>query len=515
MAASPRDFDERVGRIVNALLTDPLSLPKEFKGWLPKYLEVVEPALHLDSMVGNINANRISARSITADKLEAVLALVSALLAGDPEGARVEIGKGITFDGDGNAIVDESFTGIRAYDGDGNLVFKLDAAGGTAQFSGRVGFGSNSRLTVNDMVQIARQTMGTYQTPALEQSNSKTGSDVSSLSCPWDNVPTENNTLILTVALYNGGGGATITATGWTEAENHTFASGDGRQAIYYKTAGPSEGNVSISFSAVPGNIVMQIFEYTGLQAAEDGASNSDSDNDANATTGVTGTITQDALVVGCLGVVAVSTHRPTDLLVDETTDYTQVASDLVSKSLGGFNSRHLQNEVLTKLASSGTEELTGTSNGDFWGGAIATFAAATAAVETAEADSARLYSADISGVPYLHAVNDVGTQRSVALGSAGEVFDFDYVTATKDFANVPAHTGTTETVTVTGLAVGDLAFLIGDEFGSDAGRSLIVRPNPPVCSTTDTLTVEVFNTKDTDSNPTSVTLHFLVIHRS
>lgn len=531
MPESNPDFDKRVREIVEAVLTDPLSLPREFKGWLPKYLEMAEPSLHLENMVGNINANRIRANSISADKLEAVLALISALLAGDPEGARVEMGKGITFDGDGNAIVDDSFTGIRAYDGDGNLIFKLDASGGTALFKGKVYFGGgdpgvtpSSRLTVNDMVQLAEQTSGTYQAPALEQSNSSAGVDVSARTCAWDHTPTENNTLIMTVALFNGGGGATITATGWSEAENHTFAAGDGRQAIYYKAAGASEGSPSISFGANVGNAIMQIFEYSGLQAVEHSTSDSAFDNDTTAATGTTGAITQDALVVGVLGAVAETNGPNLDPFDNVTADYTQVGSDLVLKQLAvsGFSRsfRALENTVFTKLAMSGTETVTAetpfvVSSGNYWGGAIATFAAAVAAVEPAEADTARLYSAEVSGTSYLHSTDENGRESAVALGKAGEVWRTEFLTATKDFASVTAHSGTTETVTITGLVVGDYAELIGHDFGSDAGRSLIIMPNPPICGTTNTLTVAVFNAKATDSDPTSATLYFKVTHRS
>lgn len=74
-----------------------------------------------DHLVANaVTADEIAAQSITAEKLEAILALVSTLLAGNPGGSRVELGP----------------TGIQAYDGTGSQTVNIDAATGDVSIVG-------------------------------------------------------------------------------------------------------------------------------------------------------------------------------------------------------------------------------------------------------------------------------------------------------------------------------------------------------------------------------------------
>lgn len=85
-----------------------------------------------DLAAGSVTAATIEAGSVTADKLEAVLELVTRLVAGDPAGARVEL------NGDG----------LRVYDPSGTLVIRFDSADGSAAFTGNITGSTVSGSTV-------------------------------------------------------------------------------------------------------------------------------------------------------------------------------------------------------------------------------------------------------------------------------------------------------------------------------------------------------------------------------
>ncbi|MEU5091729.1 hypothetical protein [Streptomyces sp. NPDC021356] len=71
---------------------------------------------------GSVTAPAIRAGSVKADKLEAILQLVTRLVAGNPAGARVEL----------NA------DGLRVYNSSGQLVIRFDSADGSAAFTGNI-----------------------------------------------------------------------------------------------------------------------------------------------------------------------------------------------------------------------------------------------------------------------------------------------------------------------------------------------------------------------------------------
>ncbi|MCA1218708.1 hypothetical protein [Streptomyces sp. 8L] len=75
-----------------------------------------------DLTAGSVTAVAIAAGAVTADKLEAILALVTRLVAGDPTGARVEL------NGDG----------LRVYNNTGALTVSFDGASGNAAFTGTI-----------------------------------------------------------------------------------------------------------------------------------------------------------------------------------------------------------------------------------------------------------------------------------------------------------------------------------------------------------------------------------------
>ncbi|MGA5670086.1 hypothetical protein ACPCTG_31970 [Streptomyces pseudogriseolus] len=75
-----------------------------------------------DLEAGSVTAAAIQAGAVTAEKLEAVLQLVTRLVAGDPAGARVELNE----------------DGLRVYNTAGDLTIRFDAADGSAVFTGTI-----------------------------------------------------------------------------------------------------------------------------------------------------------------------------------------------------------------------------------------------------------------------------------------------------------------------------------------------------------------------------------------
>jgi hypothetical protein len=75
-----------------------------------------------DLKAGSVEAAAIKAGAVTAEKLEAILQLVTRLVAGDPAGARVELNE----------------NGLRVYNTSGQLVIRFDAADGSGAFTGTI-----------------------------------------------------------------------------------------------------------------------------------------------------------------------------------------------------------------------------------------------------------------------------------------------------------------------------------------------------------------------------------------
>lgn len=75
-----------------------------------------------DLTAGSVTAAAIQAGAVTADKLEAILQLVTRIVAGNPTGARVELNE----------------DGLRVYNGSGVLVIRFDAADGSGVFTGTI-----------------------------------------------------------------------------------------------------------------------------------------------------------------------------------------------------------------------------------------------------------------------------------------------------------------------------------------------------------------------------------------
>jgi hypothetical protein len=75
-----------------------------------------------DLTAGSVTAAAIQAGAVTADKLEAILQLVTRIVAGDPDGARVELNE----------------DGLRVYNASDQLVIRFDAVDGSGVFTGAI-----------------------------------------------------------------------------------------------------------------------------------------------------------------------------------------------------------------------------------------------------------------------------------------------------------------------------------------------------------------------------------------
>lgn len=466
---------------------------------------------------GELDAERIGAGTITADKLESVLALVSAILAGNASGANVQVGFGV----DDAGAIDPGFIGIRAFDGDGKLTFKVDAQGATAQFRGRVFFGSkdvdtlgNSRLTTDDMIQIAEQPGGSWMTPAQEQAASATGMGVSTLVATWDSVTAAGNVLLAVVDNWDAAGSATHTLpAGWTSLKSGTFDSSNGRQQIYIKTSAGDSGDVTVTYSKSVDIASVQLFEYSGLQAVEDGASATDTGTgDGTVDTGTSGTLTQQSLVFGAItaGGNYGKSPLPHPTIDTVVSGYTTVGDLSASDTNSSLSGNKIETVVWTKVASSGTHAVsTTTTDYDFWRGAVVTLKAKAVAVTSAEADSMRFYVKDVGGVAYPHAVDENGRQSAIVLGKQGEVWRMELATVAVNLPSTAANTSSSINVSIAGLAVGDWVCLLS----FDQANFTVVVNN--LCTVAGQITLAYRNNTSGTVDPPSRDYHFLVIHRS
>jgi trimeric autotransporter adhesin len=161
--------------------------------------------------------------------------------------------------------------------------------------------------------------------PLLVQSNHSVANNTNAVTATFAAAPTAGNLLVAIAAAPIS---VTITAPpGWSTAINETGGTGHPSQAIFYKdSAGAADQTVRATTSA-NAQLGLQILEYSGIDTATLAASGADGTatghNDANSTTGSTGTVTPisgnttDLLVAG----IAIG-HTETG--VTETNSFTE-----------------------------------------------------------------------------------------------------------------------------------------------------------------------------------------------
>jgi hypothetical protein len=472
--------------------------------------EIAAGAITAAELAANsVTAAKIAANAITAGKLEAVLVLASKLIAGAVGGGRVEVGE----DAEGNI-------GIRAFASDGSTpTFVVDGQTGQVYAKGRLDFGGGSHILTDDTIEFLQQPAGSWQIPAAVQSQAAISYGDSTPSVGWPSPYTPGNLLLLSVTNYKSGGAATITTpSGWT-AVGAVVTQGNMKTNLYYRSA-PTSGYLvpqEVTLSAAPDIAILEIFEYSGVQAVLDKTATANA-NTEDPTSGTTATTTQSDELL--FAILAHTQHDDgTPYFANAPINSFSLVRYLrgVSPSVAGLGVEAVHRFVTSTGAYGTGDALTGAAG--TWGsdladaaGIIATFKAKIAAVEAASADHVRLYAKSVSSVPRLYVVDDDGTDAAVVVGKTGEGWKLELVSVTRDIGSVAAHSGGSYAETIPGLAVGDYCFFMGASAGANV-NSFVIRTQP-ICGTAGQITVDYYNSHTAGLDPASMTHTYLVIHR-
>lgn len=461
-------------------------------------------------LVFNTDTGAYSADTIKARSLEAVLVLTTSLLAGTAGASRIELG--VASDGSGDI-------GLKAYAADGTSVtFTIDADTGAVYMKGRLDFGTASRLLSNDIIEMQVQGSATFQVPARVQNASKTpeGTNLSTASVSWDSPTTTGNTLFLAVTsrCHNSNTPVAPDApSGWTllRSDSQNFL----RHTVYYKLNSPSRsGPQTITWTGTShvDAAVIEMIEVSGIDSLDVNAAISKGNSTAPASS-ATGTLAQ-------AGEYVISFTGINDLGSDPgapSGGLSKYSFGTAETSTGG--SPIVVESVAQAVADLSTLATTTITTGYTIGAAkdwinfTATFKAlATGPVPAGDSGKARMYAATTTGgKAVLGSVGDDGSTGTVALGPSGTRYSLEYQEATFAIGSVVAGGSTTQNVTLTNLAVGDLAFWMGTV--STTALALNTRS---VCATTNTIVLNIHNTDDGAGHSLASQAHsFLIVHRA
>jgi len=495
----------------------------------------VEASAQLDP---NASSDQL-AGSITAEHFEAVLSIASSMIAGTWGGPNVQTGFGAKDDGAGSPELDASFVGIRMYDGSGDTdpVFRVDASDGTVQVKGRIYFGANygSRLTRNDMIQVAAQEAGVWQQAVLEQSESFTDTGITSIDVSWPATPTVGNLLLVVVNSWDAGGNATHTWDGskYSNVKANTWGGAtNGRQGIYKRVATGTDDD-TMTFDKNVDIGIVQMFEFSGVQDVEDatsGTENSTTGSSPSSTGPTNSPLTQRGLVFATTVVYGVQTldifdpgspiSNPRFTSGTTPSGFTFIGEDNDRANpdqpgSGGEGTVDYDKVIsrvwMSDLDTGSPEAENSVADVDAWRGTIVSFKSKATAVESADADTVRLYAADVDDDPLFHTINEGGAKRALAFGKAGERWDFELMSGTFNWASTANHTVQNGNITVTGVKVGDICMFLDSASGQ---RQFIWRAEP-IATVADQITLRGFNAGSGTLDPASDTYYFLVIHRS
>lgn len=362
-----------------------------------------------------VTAAKIQAGAITAAKLESSLVLSTKVVAGSAAGARVELGIGT----DG--------TGLYSYNSAGTQTFSVDAGTGNVYASGRLDFGSASRLD-SDIIELGELPSTGYQTPTLVQSASTlaTSSSASTTkSVSWSNSTTAGNLVLLLVAVTRDDSAATAptitTPSGWTLI---TSATRSGARLALYKieTSARRSGAQSVAYSLSGGvnnisQVRLQLYEYAGVGAQDVTATSSGSSTTAS--TGTTATTAQaDELWFGALMDIEGWGFNTGTL----TNSFSAVRYETTAAPVNPASNTPPFVLTASRVASAtGTASTAVTAaNSTPWVGLIVTFKSKTASVDAPAADKLRIYALDdgvqISGndASMLVMQNEFGVEKSL-----------------------------------------------------------------------------------------------------
>jgi hypothetical protein len=464
-----------------------------------------------------ITADKILANAVTADKLEAVIALVSTIVTGTVDAARVEMG--LNQD-------DASDIGIRAYDTLGAATMRVDAQDGSVYIRGRLDFGTMSRLLSNDIIELGKQAITGFQTPAIVQRATaqaySSSVDIGSIGCVWTSPTTTGRTLILVVTQLNSGGAGTPalpTATGWTQVQS--VAQGAGpimRQTVFkIENAVARGGNQAISLGGGSSNTryaTAQMLEISGADVIDTIAT----DNSGGAThivTNATGTLAQTGeLLLGFIGT------RGDGSGIDGIWDngFAHVGTAAVQVIVG--SPPRLESRVTSSIGQLLDTTTTTISTGaqldpagiGAWCAQLISIKPKAAGVAAPAANMLRVYSEDDTAGPILNVQASDGVPYSLLMAPGGEGWRMRLATATVNIPSTATSSSGVITPTIAGLVVGDLCIWIGAI--DNSGVQFVFRTEP-VVTVAGQVTLRYFNSSAGTVDPASTTHYFLVIERS
>lgn len=469
-----------------------------------------------DGMDSVIITDFLAANSITADKLAVVMALASALVAGTIGAQRVEVGYGT----DGG-VIDPGFLGIRAFDVDGSTVtFRLDGLTGEAFLSGRVDWGTASRLLKSDVLEIQEQPTTTFETPSHVQTAKTMIANVGSvvdISVAWPS-PTQPGNLLLAVLTscdtdsFNGN--VADTPAGWTFLQNTARQEGTTRyvrqQLFKVENAASRSGTETFHFPATadrPTDAILQVFEYDGADVQDVRAAGIGGSGTAVSSSDLPAPLAQSGEIL--LGFVGVQVTVGTSDDADATDPLNGFVRYGVATSAFGVLGSH-EYELVVPDPTPLPLKVT-LAQPARWVAQLVAFTPAPVGVPTPDTGKVRAYAKDVDGIARLHSRSSDGSEGSVALAKADETMLFEYAAVTIDIASTASHSGGSQSVTIPGLATGDVCFWEGQ----DGGANGVQYWTEPVCTSPDTIVLHRFNADAVTLDPVSTTHHFFIIHRA
>lgn len=477
--------------------------------------QVTGPDIAADAVI----AEHILAGSITAEHLEAMMVLVTTLMAGAEGSSRVEVG--VTEMEDGVQMV-----GIHGFDTDGETVtFMFDAATGQVYLKGTLDFGVRSRLLSNDIIELGEQPLG-FESVHRVQSRSKANTAAgtwSGFTLLFTAPTTLGNLAIAIVSMKNTTLPSTpATPVGWTKVAEDT--EGTTRLVVFARENCPSITGLTVNFDGAtkPQQVVMSLIEVSGIAAAS-------ALDFAVTATGSSGqpTVSKGSAIAQAdeylLAIAVVSD--------DGGDDVPGVTLNALDTTNGGWGAVMLQGNTPTTLgrydlSQYGVDQLTGsaispvyTSNGstssldEGWIVAMLGFKAAAADVVAPDTTKLRLYGkyASVPDATALHAQGEDGIENSVVLGPADQRWRFEHLSVAVNFGSVPAHTGGTGSC-LAPVVTGDLVVFLGHP--DPGNRALVIRVEPVVL-TNGQIDFWVFNADSSPVDIPSLLFHFLIIHTS
>lgn len=475
---------------------------------------VVKPDAPADgeALYWNAASGDYSSSLLDSENLSPTIVLATEFIAGDPNGAHMELGVNPDNDAD---------LGLRSFDANLDNTFKLDGEDGSVYMKGRLDWGTTSRLLQSDIMELAGQVASGVQVPARVQSTNLTydGFTAGNISSPfnitWDAPTSPGSCLLMVVSQASAGPNTPTlpTITGWTQIQTATVTTTAGhmRQTLFkIENAATRSGVEAINLSGTTNTryINVRMYEYSGVNTIDL--------TPAAATGGfgaVAGTATGILTQAGELIFGALSTSG------DSTGVYTTLGSGghSIASHLTGSPARS-QTDLDTRVfelitTSTASVQITGSAQ-DNWIAQLVTFKASTAtgAVTVPDAGHTRLYAQNNgAGTPLLHQADVAGGVGSLVTGPQGSGYKLDFAQATVSIPSTAGGATSSIAVSIAGLAVGDLAF-----WGGVTAGSAFTFYTDPVCASGGSITLRYHNTDDSVAHALASQTHsFFIVHRS